>query len=158
VSSKHGFLLNCEEIERQINALYELDAGVMEALAEDKDPSVYDETAQKLRFYFECLADSLWEAGVFKSREEARSLIKADVDVLQQAGGPDGLVPDDGLLNPDEMAQGIVALRNLNEFVFQAPVCFSSPLADVDYKTSAAGSSFRLTANYADLFLVKRHP
>jgi hypothetical protein len=157
VSSKHGFLFSHEEIEQQINALYELDDAVMEALAEDEDPSVYDEKAQQLRFYFECLADSLWEAGAFKSRQEARNFIKADVDVLQHAGGPGGLRPDDGLLNPDEMAQGIVALRNLNEFVFQAPVCFSSPSADVDYTTQVGGMNFRFTSNYADLFLVKMH-
>jgi len=82
--------------------------------------------------------------------------------VLQHAGGPGGLRPDDGLLNPDEMAQGIVALRNLNEFVFQAPLCFSWPsadlVADVDYTTHAGGGSFRLTSNYKDLSLVKRHP
>ena len=81
MSNKHGFLFSLEEIEHQINALYELDSAVMEALAEDKDPSVYDEKAQQLRFYFECLAVSLWEAGAFKSRQEARSFIKADVDV-----------------------------------------------------------------------------
>jgi hypothetical protein len=157
VSSKHGFQFSYEEIEHQINALYELDEAVMEALAEDKDPSAYDEKAHQIRFYFECLADSLWGAGVFKSRQEARNFIKADVNVLQHAGGPGGLRPDDGLLNPDEMAQGIVALRSLNEFVFQAPVCFSSPLADVDYTSHAGGTSFRFTSNYGDLFLVKRH-
>lgn len=40
MSNKHGFLFSLEEIEHQINALYELDSAVMEALAEDKDPSV----------------------------------------------------------------------------------------------------------------------
>jgi hypothetical protein len=158
VSSKHGFLFTCDEIEQQINALYELDELVIEALAEDEDPSEYDEKARQLRFYFECLADSLWEAGAFKSRQEARNCIKADVDVLQHAGGPGGLRPDDGLLNPDEMAQGIVALKNLNEFVFQAPICFSSGSTRVDYATDAGGMKFRFTSNYADLFLVKKHP
>jgi hypothetical protein len=158
VSSKHGFLFDCEEIEQQINALYELDNAVMDAIAEDEDLSVFDEQAQKLRFYFECLADSLWEAGVFKSRQDARNFIKADVDVLQHAGGPGGLRPDDGLLNPDEMAQGIVALRNLNEFIFQAPLCYLSGTTGVDYVAHAQGTKLRLTSNYADLSLVKMHP
>lgn len=161
MSSKHGFLFNREEIERQINALYELDDAVMDAIAEDEDTSVYDEKAQQLRFYFECLANSLWEVGVFKSQQEARSFIKADVDVLQHAGGPGGLCPDDGLLSPNEMAQGIVALRNLNEFIFHAPVCYPSSSTykfDVDYTTHEREMRFRLTSNYADLFLVKMHP
>jgi hypothetical protein len=159
VSTKHKFLFNLEEIEHQINALYELDDALMDALAEGEDRSVYDSKARELRSYFECLADSLWEGGAFKSREEARSFIKADVDVLQRAGGPGGLRPDDGLLDPDEMAQGIVALRNLNEFIFQAPVCLwlRSADRDVDYTTHAGGSRFRLTSNYEDLSLVKRH-
>jgi hypothetical protein len=158
VRSKHGFLFSREEIEQQINALYNLDNAVMYALAEDEDPSVYDQQAQKLRFYFECLADSLWDAGVFKSRNEARTFIRADIDTLQHAGGPGGLVPDDGLLNPDEMAQGIVALRNLNEFIFQAPICYLDGTTGVDYIAHAQGTKFRFTSNYADLSLVNFHP
>lgn len=42
MSSQHEFLFNREEIESQINALYELDAATMDARAEDEDPRVYD--------------------------------------------------------------------------------------------------------------------
>src|SRR5262249_9803224 len=153
VNRKHGFQFSRAEIEQQINALYELEENafyaeweeesVTEAQAEGGDPSVHDGKAQELRIYFECLADSLWEAGVFKSRQEARGFIRADTDVLQRAGGPGGLRPDDGLLDPHEIAEGLVALGNLNEFLFQAPVCFISPRVDIDYKTDAGGMNFR---------------
>ena len=61
------------------------------------------------------------------------------------------------------MAQGIVALRNPNEFVFQAPACFSLPsrdlVANVDYTTRVGrGLFFVLTSDYNDLTLVERHP
>jgi hypothetical protein len=47
------FLFTCEEIEQQINALYDLDELRTEALAEDEDRSQYDERARQLRYYFE---------------------------------------------------------------------------------------------------------
>ena len=104
VNSNHGFRFDHEEIEQQIAALYELDSLVMDAIAEDKDPSVHDAKSHRLHFYFECLADSLWKAGIFKSQQEARNFIRADIDVLQNAGGPGGLCPDDGLLDTSEIA------------------------------------------------------
>jgi hypothetical protein len=158
VSSKHGFRFSHEEIEQQINALYVLDDLMMDAIAGDEDQSVHDEKAHQLRFYFNCLADSLWEAGVFKSQQEARSFIRADVDVLQNAGGPGGLCPDDGLLNPGEIAEGLIALRNLNKFLFQAPICFLSSKLNIEFTADDGDINIRLTRNYNDLSLVKMHP
>jgi hypothetical protein len=92
VSRKPEFLFTVEEIEQQITALYDLDAMVTELqVAEDEDPNLYDteeakrvrSEAERLRSYFECLADSRWKAGAFKSREEARSFIRADIVALQ---------------------------------------------------------------------------
>jgi hypothetical protein len=158
VSSKHGFRFDRDEIEQHITALYELDDLVMDALAEDKDPRVYDEKAHRLRFYFECLADSLRKAGVFKSQQEARNFIRADIDALQNAGGPGGLRPDDGPLDPSEIAEGLVALRDLNEFIFQAPICLLSSGLNDDFTADAGGMNIRFTRSYNDLALVKMHP
>jgi hypothetical protein len=158
VSSKHGFRFDRDEIEQYITALYALDDLVMDALAEDRDLRVDDEETHRIGFYFRCLADSLWKAGVFKSQLEARNFIRADPDVLQNAGGPGGLRPDDGLLNPEEIAEGLVALRNLNEFLFQAPICLVWSNISDDFTADTGGVNIRFTRKYNDLGLVKMHP
>jgi hypothetical protein len=91
LSVKHKFEFTLEKIEQQINALYA-------TLADGEDVGVHDAKFKELQFYFECLADSLQEAGAYASNQEAGNHIRADIDVLQMAGGPDGLLPDDGLL------------------------------------------------------------
>lgn len=158
MSCQHEFLFSQDEIVQQINVLYELEELSIEAQAEGQDPSIYDDQARQVRTYFECLADSLWKAGAFKSRQEARELIKADTNILQHVGGPGGVRPDDGLLNPDEIAQGLVALRHPNEFLFQAPLCYLLPRADVEFTFQAAGAEFRITTDFTDLRLVRYHP
>ena len=159
MNNDHEFCFSREEIERQIDALCELDDLLMDALANDEDPRLHDAEAQRLRSYFECLADSLWKAGAFKSQQEARHFVRADVDVLQHVGGPGGLRPDDGTLNPDEIAEGLVALKAPNEFCFQAPICYLVPKpANFDYRTVADGTNIRLTSCYSDLSLPKMHP
>jgi hypothetical protein len=147
-----------DEIEEKINSVYELDSLILHTLAEDDDPSIYDEQVGQLRVYFERLADWLWKAGAFKSQKEARSVVRPDVDSLQHIGGPCGVRPDDGLLNPDEIAQGILALKKLNEFVFQAPLCVMWTREEIEYMIDAGGVKIRITSNYDDLTLVKRHP
>jgi hypothetical protein len=61
-------------------------------------------------------------------------------------------------LNPDEIAQGIVALRNLNNFVFQAPICHLRPSDEFDFVIPARDTMLRLTSHYKDLTLVRMHP
>ena len=158
MNRQHKFLFSLDEIEQQINALHELEDLVIEAQAEGEDPGIYDDKAQQLRTYFESLADSLWKAGAFSSRQEARESIQADTDVLQHVGGPGGVRPDDGQLNPDEIAQGLVALRNPNEFLFQSPLCYLSSPADVEFAFQSSGAQFRITTNFGDLRLVRHHP
>jgi hypothetical protein len=159
VSRQYEFLFSRDEIAQHINALYELEELVIEAQAEDEDPKIYDDKAGELRNYFECLADSLWKAGAFESSPEAREFIQADTEVLQRVGGPGGVRPDDGQLNPDEIAQGLVALRTPNEFLFQAPLCYLLPRADVDeFIFQVEEAQFRITTNFTDLRLVQHHP
>jgi hypothetical protein len=161
VNSKLDFQFTAEEIEQQINALYGLDDLVTELQAtEDGRPSIVDGgEAKRLQLYFECLADALWKAGAFKSRDDARSVIRADIHALQHVSGPGGIVPDDGAQNPDEVAQGLVALSSLNEFFFQAPLCYSPPnWTERDYIMPASGLNFRLRRKYSDLLLVQAHP
>jgi hypothetical protein len=64
----------------------------------------------------------------------------------------------DGLLNPSEIAEGLVALRDLNEFLFQAPICLlSSGLSD-GFAADAGEMNIRFARSYNDLALVKLHP
>jgi hypothetical protein len=75
VKKDHESCFSREEIEQQIDALYKLDDLLMDALANGEHPHLHDAEAQRLRSYFECLADSLWKVGAFKSQQEARHFI-----------------------------------------------------------------------------------
>jgi hypothetical protein len=81
-----------------------------------------DAEMQELKSYFKDLAGRLFEAGVFPSREVAQSIINASPDDRRDYIGPDGVVPDDGTLNPDEEADGILALIGDKNFYFRAPI------------------------------------
>ncbi|BAR58802.1 hypothetical protein NK6_5644 [Bradyrhizobium diazoefficiens] len=168
MTNKQEFKFTVEEIEQQINALYDLDDMVTELqVAESEHSSATDAEkaeriqaeASRIRSYFECLADSLWKAGAFKSREEARSIVRADIAALQHVGGPGGVVPDDGSQEPDEVAKGLVALSTPNEFFFQAPLCRLVPQrTERLYTMPTGGLNFRLRSKYSDLLLVQAHP
>ncbi|WP_128933582.1 HEPN domain-containing protein [Bradyrhizobium zhanjiangense] len=162
MSSEQGFQFTVEEIERQICALYDLEDAADERLAEGCDPSVDQKDAGRIREYFERLADLLRKDGAFESKQEARRFVCADADALQRIGGVDGIVPDDGTLPANEIAQGIVAMRSLNKFFFQAPLCYSpqrfSSRPSIDCASQAGDLEFRLSSSYSDLLLVKLHP
>jgi hypothetical protein len=78
--------------------------------------------AADLKTYFKNLADALFEAGAFSSIKEARRAITIYESDRQIHLGPDGVVPDDGSLNPDQEADGILALFEIKEYLFQVPI------------------------------------
>ena len=159
MSKKHDFHFSAREIEQKVEELYQYEEHVMLANEPDEPPAPYElsERGQDLKFYFECLADSLWKAGAFRSQEEARARVKADTEILQRVSGPEGLRPDDGQLNPDELAEGLVALKSPNEFLFQAPICWIAYPHVVDVEIKLDVGRYRLTSNFEDLDLVKFH-
>jgi hypothetical protein len=154
-SSTQEFALNRAEIEQRIDELYELEYSYVEAQAEGDDTTPLDAQYAQLRLYFEKIADHLWKLGVYKSRDEARSAIRADTDVLQHAGGPGGVRPDDGVLDSNEIAEGLVALGNLNQFSFQAPLCFKTGVSDLDFTYQAGDMKLVAASRAAEVDCLK---
>jgi hypothetical protein len=100
---------------------------------------------------FQKLAGALFTAGAFSSQAEARRAITIYADDRLPHLGPDGVVPDDGTLNPDEEADGILALFDVKEYQFQAPIAqiFSDPGLEIVVN----GSDFvaRITSSFSTL-------
>lgn len=123
-----------ENILGMLNTAYELEDDATEIQVQFSDGLIDDaerelqeaslaERDQELKILFQKLADRLYTAGAFSSKEEARRVITKNADDRAGHLGPDGIVPDDGQLTPDEEADGILALLNNKEFSFSAPIC-----------------------------------
>jgi hypothetical protein len=140
--------LECEDSELD----WEADEATSEigqpALAAKK--SNLEKRKHDLTSYFQKLADALFKAGAFSSQAEARRAITIYDDDRRPHLGPDGVVPDDGTLNPDEEADGILALFDVKEYQFQAPIAkyFSGPL-----EIAVNGDDFvaRITSSFSTL-------
>jgi hypothetical protein len=88
----------------------------------DKKTNEFEQRRQKLSIGFQKLADYLHKAGAFDEREEARAAITLDANRRKDFLGPDGIVPDDGSLNPEHEVDGLLALIEGRQFFFQVPV------------------------------------
>src|SRR4029077_20965587 len=78
MNMKPAFRFDRQEIEQKIDELDSYEEDLLVGEAEGLDLADIDARGQELRMYFQCLADTLLKAGVFKSQQEARSHIRAD--------------------------------------------------------------------------------
>ena len=120
------FKLEKHELVSAIESLYELECDYIDSMDSGIAAEELDATLQPFRIYFSKVAELLFQCGAFDTKEEARRVIKAQSDSWQYEIGPDGVVPDDGTLNPEEQAEGIIALMDSREYRFQAPIAVFS--------------------------------
>ena len=104
-----------------------------------------------LKEYFETIADIIYAAGAFDTKDEARKAITINEDDRQPHLGPDGVVPDDGLL---------WSRKRLTVFALQEPHIyrFQAPLADhvsnncrVEFSIDLGNVLARITPDYKSI-------
>lgn len=127
--------MNKKYLQELIDASYALDDDTMDfvALTSERDTEVdFDKEREALQrrqdaltSKFKDLADALYKAGAFRTKEEARSLISIDSETRQSVLGPGGVVPDDGALKAEEEVDGLLALLQGGGYFFRVPVAYN---------------------------------
>ncbi|CAN7217088.1 hypothetical protein [Mesorhizobium sp. LjNodule214] len=160
---KHPY--NMESLQHLIEAAYEIEDALLELQSETADELSEEEVQelgrkeielqqerQQLSISFQKLADHLFEAGAFDSKEQARAVITINPDTRLEHIGPDGVVPDDGALNPDEEAAGILALLDDREYYFSVPVAYCVTGGEIEFQWTL-GNNQKGAASGSQLYL-----
>ena len=155
-----------QSLTRLIDASYELEDEYFGRLSDAKDEQAsakikaeFENKKQEISIKFQKLADFLFKNNAFDTKEQARKAITSDPNDRMYFLGPDGVVPDDGTLNPEHEVDGLLALMNGSEFHFQVPVAYlrSGPELTVEFERnkldapSLSALRVRLTSNYSSL-------
>lgn len=145
---------------------YELEGEFFDRLSDAEDEktlaAIKAELAnkkQEISIEFQNLADCLFKRDAFDTKDQARRAITPDPDVRMYFLGPDGVVPDDGALDPEHEVDGLLALMNGREFHFQVPVAYvrTGPALSVEFERdkldalSLSALRVRLTSDYSSL-------